>query len=115
MQAGPHQICPHCAIDHVHDSKQGDQSRVDQMVRDKHFGGAMLPERHAQSSFSNYQTCTQAQANTLTKCIEYAKALLAGNKSNFIMVGSTGTGKTHLGCATASTLLKNTVRSIHHK
>jgi len=106
VQAGPHQICPHCAIDHVHDSKQGDQSRVDQMVRDKHFGGAMLPERHAQSSFSNYQTRTQAQAYTLTKCIEYAKALLAGDKSNFIMVGSTGTGKTHLGCATAKALLK---------
>ncbi|MBF9261616.1 ATP-binding protein [Acinetobacter baumannii] len=117
VQAGPHQICPSCAINHVHVSKQGEQARVDQMVRDKHFGGAMLPERHAQSAFDNYKTLTHAQANTLTQCIEYAQELLAAyaddkknpkptSKSNFIMVGSTGTGKTHLGCATAKTLLK---------
>ena len=107
VQAGPHHICPECAVEHVNKSKTSDQARVDRMVRDKHFEGAMIPHRHADSVFANYRTTTQGQANALSECITYAKALINGDKSNFIMVGSTGTGKTHLGCATAKTLLNN--------
>lgn len=107
VKAGPHHICPECAVANLNKSKQGEQARVDRMVRQKHLEGAMIPERHSDSAFTNYVTKTQGQANTLSQCIEYAQALLAGKKSNFILVGSTGTGKTHLACATAKTLLKN--------
>lgn len=106
IQAGENHICPQCAVEHVKKIQVSDQPRVDQMVREKHLGGAMLPQRHAESAFTNYRTNTQAQADTLSQCITYAQALIEGKKSNFIMVGSTGTGKTHLGCATAKALLK---------
>lgn len=106
IQAGENHICPQCAVEHVKKIQISDQPRVDQMVRAKHLGGAMLPQRHAESAFTNYRTNTQAQADTLSQCIAYAQALMDGKKSNFIMVGSTGTGKTHLGCATAKALLK---------
>lgn len=106
IQAGENHICPQCAVEHVKKIQVSDQPRVDQMVREKHLGGAMLPQRHAESAFTNYLTNTQAQADTLSQCITYAQALIEGKKSNFIMVGSTGTGKTHLGCATARALLK---------
>ncbi len=106
IQAGENHICPQCAVEHVKKIQISDQPRVDQMVREKHLGGAMLPQRHVESAFTNYRTNTQAQADTLSQCITYAQALIEGKKSNFIMVGSTGTGKTHLGCATAKALLK---------
>jgi DNA replication protein DnaC len=109
VQAGPHQICPECAKQHVNESRKGDQARVDKMARVKRLDGAMIPERHSDSAFTNYTTKTQGQATALSECIAYAQALLKGTdkKPNFIMVGPTGTGKTHLACATAKTLLKN--------
>ena len=106
IQAGENHICPQCAVEHVKKIQVSDQPRVDQIVRAKHLGGAMLPQRHTESAFTNYRTNTQAQADTLSQCMTYAKSLIEGKKSNFIMVGSTGTGKTHLGCATAKALLK---------
>ncbi|VXA58255.1 DNA replication protein [Acinetobacter proteolyticus] len=109
VQAGPHQICPECAIEHVNESRKGDQARVDKMARMKRLDGAMMPERHNDSAFTNFKTNTQGQATALSECIAYAQALLnkCEKHANFIMVGSTGTGKTHLACATAKTLLKN--------
>lgn len=106
VQAGPNQICPKCAIEFTNSENKNAQARVDRMVRDKHFSGAMLPERHANSAFSNYQVQLQGQANALKQCVTYAQMVIEGGKSNFIMTGSTGVGKTHLGCATAKTLLK---------
>lgn len=107
VQSGPHQICPKCAVSDVHLTNQNRQAEVDRMVREKHFSGAMLPTRHAESGFRNYKIdpSNPGQMDALSKCVDYTKAVANGVKSNLIMVGSTGVGKTHLACATARTLL----------
>ena len=113
VQAGPYQICPQCAVEQnmeTEETRKADQARVDRMVREKHFGGAMLPERHAESDFINYKATHTGQANAINQCMGYAEALIQNRskfKSNFIMVGFTGTGKTHLACSMAQALLKN--------
>ena len=110
VQAGSYRICPQCAVEQnmqTNESKKADQARVDRMVREKHFGGAMLPERHAESDFTNYKVNHKGQANAINQCMTYAQSLIDKTKSNFIMAGFTGTGKTHLACATAKALLKN--------
>ncbi|WP_111861394.1 ATP-binding protein [Acinetobacter sp. CFCC 10889] len=107
VQSGPYQICPKCAVNHVETTNQDRQAEVDRMVRDKHFSGAMLPVRHANSGFRNYMLDSNnpGQANARSQCVNYTKSIATGLKSNLIMVGSTGVGKTHLACATARTLL----------
>jgi len=105
VQSGPHQVCPECAKNLVNKSNQKHQEFVNKMVREKHFAGAMLPERHAESGFKNYIVQHAGQKNSLNQSISYAKNILIGAKNNFVMVGKTGVGKTHLSCATARTLL----------
>lgn len=105
VQAGPNQICPECAKDLVNKSNQKHQESVNKVVRELHFAGAMIPERHKNSGFKNYNTNFAGQSNALNNCISFSKVMIAGQKRNFIMSGKTGTGKTHLSCAIARTLL----------
>ncbi|WP_353172393.1 ATP-binding protein [Acinetobacter rudis] len=107
VQSGPYQICPKCAVSDVELHNADRQNEVDRMVRDKHFSGAMLPVRHAESGFKNYfvNENNRGQANARSQCVNYTKSISNGSKSNLIMVGSTGVGKTHLAVATARTLL----------
>lgn len=107
IQAGQHQICPKCATENVNSTNRNRQEDVDRMVRENHFSGGMLPERHANSGFRNYMIDQNnlGQKNALNRCVEYTQSISNGSKSNLIMVGSTGVGKTHLACATARTLL----------
>jgi len=106
LMAGGNLICPMCASELVNADRSKHQAETDRAVFEKHIAGAMLPERHAHSSFSNYKTITQGQANALSQCANFAKRIAEKQNSNFIMVGSTGVGKTHLACATAKNLLK---------
>lgn len=107
VQSGPFETCPKCAMDDVEATNQDRQAEVDRMVRDKHFSSAMLPDRHANSGFRNYilNSNHPSQANARNQCVSYTKSIAMGVKSNLIMVGSTGVGKTHLACAAARTLL----------
>lgn len=109
--AGGNLICPMCANEFLAAEKSKQQAETNKAVFEKHIAGAMLPDRHAYSAFSNYQTRTQGQANALNQCANYAQRISEKQCSNFIMVGSTGTGKTHLACATAKNLLKKGLKA----
>lgn len=105
IQAGPYHKCPKCAVEYHEEQLAKAQAEVDRQVREKHFSGAQLPERHAQSGFKNYNVQHAGHRNALNQVVAFAKNMINGDKNNFVMVGPTGTGKTHLSCATARTLL----------
>lgn len=99
------ETCPICAIEFVNASNREHAKEVNQAVREKHFAGAMLPKRHEESGFRNYNAQLPGQKVALTQTAGYAKKIVKGDVTNLVMVGNTGTGKTHLSCATARTLL----------
>ncbi|WOE40086.1 ATP-binding protein [Acinetobacter chinensis] len=106
IHAGGFSICQQCASDDLDKSNEKHQHDVNKMVFEKHCSGALMPERHAGSTFSNYETSTQGQANALQQCAGYVERIAKKQTCNFIMVGSTGTGKTHLACAAAKNIIK---------
>lgn len=97
--------CPICAIEFVNASNKQHGIQVQKSVREKHFAGAMIPKRHENSGFRNYNAQLSGQKVALTQTASYAKKIVNGDVTNLVMVGNTGTGKTHLSCATARTLL----------
>ena len=107
VQAGPNQICPKCTVEFVNSNNQTHQQNVDRDVREKHFSGAMIPNRYKESGFKNYSVNPDlnGQANAKNQCIQFTKNFIDGSRKNLILVGSTGTGKTHLSIAVARTLL----------
>lgn len=107
VQAGPNQICPQCAKAHIEQTNREHHKQVRKMVCENHFAGAMIPARHANSGFKNYNRLenNSGQVNAWSKCVTFTKSMIAGMKGNLVMSGKTGTGKTHLSCATARSLL----------
>lgn len=98
-------VCKSCAKEFLNEVHVKHESEVNQSVREKHFAGAMLPSRHAESGFKNYQVKNNGQQIALTQCSTFAKDINNGMNRNLIMVGRTGTGKTHLSCSVAKNVL----------
>lgn len=95
-------MCPDCCIEKTHAEHC---SELKKSIRVHHFAGAQIPQRHALSGFKNYIVSTNEQDSAKYKTHSFAKTILSGQSKNLVMVGSTGTGKTHLGCAVANNLL----------
>lgn len=102
---GGHVNCKECSIALVGQGQKDHADAVNAMVRNNHFAGAQIPTRHANSSFSNYQVNNDGQLNAKSQCAYFAKDFLNKTKRNLIMVGSCGTGKTHLASAVARNVL----------
>ncbi len=102
---GGFQGCPQCAIEYVNAANKQHDFEVQKSVREKHFAGAMIPDRYKEAGFKNYRRDHDGQIEAYNLTTAYAREILKGEVKNLVMVGSTGTGKTHLACATARTLL----------
>ena len=99
-------ICKVCAVEAYEQAQIQHTESVKQMVHEKHLAGAMLPSRHNQSGFKNYQVSNDGQRDAKAACHAFAKDFVdAKTQRNLIMVGRTGTGKTHLACAIARNIL----------
>lgn len=95
-------MCPDCRSEKT----DSEHSRgLKKSIHDKHFAGAKIPQRHALSGFKNYVADLDEQKTAKHKTHSFAKTILSGQTTNLVVVGSTGTGKTHLGCAVANNLL----------
>ena len=97
-----HPMCPDCCYEKTNAEHSKELRKY---IHDKHFSGARIPQRHVLSGFKNYSTNIEAQKTAKQKTHGFAKTILAGQITNLVMVGNTGTGKTHLGCAVANNLL----------
>ncbi|WP_335970108.1 ATP-binding protein [Acinetobacter bereziniae] len=99
-------FCKQCSLESLDRGQQEHHHAVNTMVRKNHFAGAKLPNRHAQSGFGNYEVSNDGQHNAKAQCMAFAKDFMKGVVRNLIMVGRTGTGKTHLACAVALNVLE---------
>ncbi|MHA3090814.1 ATP-binding protein [Acinetobacter brisouii] len=105
IKFGPTVQCKACAIELVKQGNIEHDVAVNEMVRKNHFAGAKLPDRHAECGFKNYTVNNHGQQYAKETCLKFAKLINSGSVANLIMVGRTGTGKTHLACAIARNVL----------
>lgn len=98
-------ICKACVDEKLEQANREHSEKVNSMVREKHFAGAMLPIRHSECGFKNYVVENQGQQVAKTLTINFAKSLKNGDAKNMLLVGPCGTGKTHLACAVIRNVL----------
>lgn len=93
-------ICPECSLDRQRtiDREALEKYKVDTLnsVTDKLERSGVSP-RNISKTFETFDANTDKQKEALSTAMEYASRVCAfNNPFNLIMVGTTGTGKTHL-------------------
>ena len=100
-----HPICPECGMKVIEAERLEEKRRWQEQSDKEWYAAANLPILHQTSGFKNYLTDLDGQIYAKSVAKAYAKKLQAGHSGNLVILGTTGTGKTHLACAIARTLM----------
>lgn len=99
--------CPRCHFDARHSADEGVHAAAQQRQARRELNQRLLdsdiPRRYHGKTLANF-TAGEApaeQANALAACTEYANNFVANFRAGrcLLLLGTVGTGKTHLGCA----------------
>lgn len=107
-------ICKQCEIEkRIADEKKHQQNSAHEFLKNK-IRSIQMPERHKACRFKNFNISIKGQGIAYSQVVQYSKDVLSGKRSNILLFGKVGTGKTHLACSTAVFLVSNnkTVRYI---
>lgn len=103
--------CPQCSAEQqaAADARKAEESareRLGQVVRLFHRAG--IPPRFSDRTFDGYVATQQGQKIALGVCRAYAEKWTDKRKvgASLVLTGAPGTGKTHLACAIASTVME---------
>lgn len=105
VMIGNHAVCKNCAADVLAKSRAEHDQAVQAEVRAKRIAAATIPHRHSECGFKNYVANLPEQQTARNECMAFAKDFNSGRNKNLVMVGRTGTGKTHLACAIVRNIL----------
>lgn len=99
--------CPECAKAAIVDSDRQEREREAVERKTKRRALARLPERLGGATFDNYQRNTAEQLKAHAMFLSFAENFDAVLKvgAKLTVLGTTGTGKTHLACAALNRLL----------
>lgn len=90
-------ICDECEKDLI--SKRQRQACADGSQA-RRLKDACIPELNISCTLDNYEQALESQQHIYKSSLEYSDRVEGrGEYCNLILIGSTGTGKTHIGCA----------------
>ena len=77
------------------------------------FGQSMIPKRFADKNFEAYEATEKGQYQALKSCMDFAQELKADwfSGKTLLLIGTPGTGKTHLACAVGHEAIKQDRKS----
>lgn len=100
-----HPTCPKCGDEIVEAEQNQHRQKWKEQYDNDWYAAANLPILHKDSGFKNYDVSFDGQKYAKGTAREYARKLQKGHYGNLLILGETGTGKTHLAVAIARTVM----------
>ena len=99
-------VCPVCAKNSLEASRKVDAEKQKQEWLKTRTKQAFFPRRHEDCTLKSYIVQSKPQQIALNASVQFAKDCEENLIKNLMLVGSTGTGKTHLVCGIGRFMLR---------
>ncbi|WP_338560540.1 ATP-binding protein [Acinetobacter sp. KS-LM10] len=109
-----HRLCKLCAKEIVHHSHMAYEDELKQRLLHQKIRNLGLNKRYLECGFKNYVITCHEQDNAIKLCQAFAQQIISGHSPNLLLIGTPGTGKTHLSASILRNILHNSVKSARY-
>ena len=114
IEIAGHRLCKLCAKETVHHSHATYENELQQRLLQQKINNSGLNKCYMDCGFKNFLIEGPAQENALKQCQNFAQQIICKHNPNLLMIGTPGTGKTHLSAATIRNILHNSTQSARY-
>lgn len=114
MEIAGHRLCKLCAKETVHRSHAAYEDELQQRLLQQRIKNSGLNKRYLDRGFKNYVVACSAQENAIKQCQTFAQQIISDHHPNLLLIGTPGTGKTHLGASIIRNILYNSTKSARY-
>lgn len=114
MHIAGHRICKLCAKASIDQSKIAYDNELQQRLLQQKIHNSGLTKRYLECGFKNYVISGPEQDNAVKLCQAFAQQIIYTNQPNLILIGTPGTGKTHLSASIIRNILHNSMKSARY-
>ena len=111
MEIAGHRLCKSCAKETVHHSHAAYADELQQRLLQQKIKNSGLNKRYLDRGFKNYVVACPAQDNAIKLCQAFAQQIISDHYPNLLLIGTPGTGKTHLSASIIRNILHNSTKS----
>lgn len=114
MEISGHKLCKLCAKETVHHSHAAYADELQQRLLQQKIKNSGLNKRYLDRGFKNYVVACPAQDNAIKLCQAFAQQIISDHYPNLLLIGTPGTGKTHLSASIIRNILHNSTKSARY-
>ena len=114
MEIAGHRLCKLCAKETIHHSHAAYEDELKQRLLQQRIKNSGLNKRYLNSGFKNYVVACPAQENAIKLCQAFAQQIISDHHPNLLLIGTPGTGKTHLSASIIRNILHNSTKSARY-
>ncbi|UDM38185.1 ATP-binding protein [Acinetobacter haemolyticus] len=111
MEIAGHRLCKLCAKETVRRSHAAYEDELQHRLLQQRIKNSGLNKRYLNSGFKNYVVACSAQENAIKVCQTFAQQIISDHHPNLLLIGTPGTGKTHLSASIIRNILHNSTKS----
>ncbi|WP_151709654.1 ATP-binding protein [Acinetobacter brisouii] len=114
MEIAGQRLCKLCAKETILHARTTYENELQQRLLQQKIKNSGLNKRYLESGFKNYVIGCPAQDNAIKLCQAFAQQIISDHHPNLLLIGTPGTGKTHLSASIIRNILHNSTKSARY-
>jgi DNA replication protein DnaC len=114
MEIAGHMLCKLCAKETITHSHAAYERELQLRLLQQKINNSGLNKRYLTCGFKNFLIQCSAQENAVKDCQNFAQQIISDNNPNMLLIGTPGTGKTHLSASIIRNILHNSTKSARY-